>query len=157
MPGPPTCRCSSPANPAGAAWTRARTRPPPACRPGRVRVLGRVSDADLAVLLRRATALVVPSRAEGFGLPLLEAMAVGTPVVTSDAPALVEVAGGAALATGLAPRRLADALARSPATTRSAPSCAPRGPRRAAGYTWDAAQRPGSGAPTRGLAAAAGA
>lgn len=62
---------------------------------GRVRVLGRLTDADLAVVLTRATALVAPSRAEGFGLPVLEAMAVGTPVVTSDAAALVEVGGGA--------------------------------------------------------------
>ncbi|MGZ6825847.1 MAG: glycosyltransferase family 4 protein, partial [Mycobacteriales bacterium] len=43
-----------------------------------VRVLGRVPDEDLAVLLRSATALVVPSRSEGFGLPLLEGMAAGT-------------------------------------------------------------------------------
>jgi glycosyltransferase involved in cell wall biosynthesis len=64
---------------------------------GRVRILGRVSDADLAVLMSRATALVMPSRAEGFGLPMLEAMSLGTAVVTSPAPALVEVAGGASL------------------------------------------------------------
>jgi glycosyltransferase involved in cell wall biosynthesis len=64
--------------------------------PGQVRVLGRVSDPDLAVLLGRATAVVVPSRAEGFGLPVLEAMAAGAPVVTSDDAALVEVGGGAA-------------------------------------------------------------
>jgi glycosyltransferase involved in cell wall biosynthesis len=62
---------------------------------GRLRVLGRISDADLAVVLRRAAVLAVPSRAEGFGLPVLEALAVGTPVVHSDVPALVEVAGDA--------------------------------------------------------------
>ncbi len=76
-----------------------------------MRLLGRVTDPDLAVLLDRATALVVPSRAEGFGLPLLEAMAVGTPVVTSDASALVEVGGGAARVSPLDPPALAQALA----------------------------------------------
>jgi glycosyltransferase involved in cell wall biosynthesis len=63
----------------------------------RVRIVGRVPDADLAVLMSRATALVVPSRAEGFGLPVLEAMSLGTAVVTSPVPALKEVAGGASL------------------------------------------------------------
>ncbi|MCT2586228.1 glycosyltransferase family 4 protein [Actinophytocola gossypii] len=63
--------------------------------PGRLHVLGRITDADLAVVLRRATVLAAPSRAEGFGLPVLEAMAVGVPVVHTDVPALVEVAGGA--------------------------------------------------------------
>jgi glycosyltransferase involved in cell wall biosynthesis len=62
---------------------------------GRLRVLGRISDTDLAVVLRRAAVLAVPSRAEGFGLPVLEAMSVGTPVVHTDVPALVEVAGDA--------------------------------------------------------------
>jgi len=62
---------------------------------GRVRVLGRLSDADLATVLHRATALVMPSRAEGFGLPVLEAMAAGTPVVCSADPALAEVGSDA--------------------------------------------------------------
>lgn len=77
----------------------------------RIRILGRTSDADLAVLLHAATALIAPSRAEGFGLPVAEAMAAGTPVVCSDAPALVEVAGDAAI---VVPRgdaaRLAEAI-----------------------------------------------
>ena len=62
-----------------------------------MRTLGLVSDADLAVLLGRATVVVVPSRAEGFGLSVLEAMSAGAPVVTSDDAALVEVGGGAPL------------------------------------------------------------
>ncbi|MFC4004223.1 glycosyltransferase family 4 protein [Prauserella oleivorans] len=76
--------------------------------PGRVRVLGRLTDARLATVLRRATVLAVPSLAEGFGLPVLEGMAAGVPVVHSDAPALVEVAGGAGM---VVPRRDPAALA----------------------------------------------
>jgi glycosyltransferase involved in cell wall biosynthesis len=63
----------------------------------RIRRLGRLSDEDLAVTYARASVLLVPSRAEGFGLPALEAMTHGTPVVVSEAPALLEVVGDAAL------------------------------------------------------------
>lgn len=103
------------------------------------RALGRVPDADLAVLLDRATALVVPSRAEGFGLPLLEAMAAGTPVVTSDAAALVEVGGGAARVSRLEPTALAAALREvvDDASLRARMSAAGR--LRAADFSWDAA------------------
>lgn len=103
------------------------------------RVLGRVPDADLAVLLSRATALVVPSQAEGFGLPLLEGMSLGTPVLTSDDPALVEVAGGAALAVPLT-----DLVAGLRAVLDDEPLRARlhrAGPLRAASYTWDGAAR----------------
>jgi glycosyltransferase involved in cell wall biosynthesis len=61
----------------------------------RVRRLGRVSEADLAGLLDLATVVAVPSRYEGFGLPALEAMAAGVPVVAADATALPEVLGPA--------------------------------------------------------------
>ena len=107
---------------------------------GRVRLLGRVSDADLAVALQDATALVVPSRAEGFGLPVLEGMAAGIPVVTSDDPALVEVGDGA---TRTAPVGDAPALARVLTEVVGDPGERERmvaaGRQRAAASTWDAA------------------
>ena len=59
--------------------------------------LGRVSDEELAALYRGARCLVYPSVYEGFGIPVLEAMACGTPVVTSAGGATEEVAGGAAV------------------------------------------------------------
>lgn len=58
---------------------------------------GYVADEDLPALYRAALAFVYPSLFEGFGLPPLEAMACGTPVVTSDVSSLPEVTGGAAL------------------------------------------------------------
>jgi glycosyltransferase involved in cell wall biosynthesis len=66
-------------------------------REGTLRFLGGVPDALLRALYTRAALFVFPSLEEGFGLPPLEAMACGTPVVISDAPALVEVCGPAAV------------------------------------------------------------
>lgn len=63
----------------------------------KVRFLGRVDEVELARLYRFADAFVFPSLAEGFGLPLLEAMASGVPVLSSNIPCLAEVAGDAAL------------------------------------------------------------
>ncbi len=63
----------------------------------RVRFAGYVSDAELVLLYRGAAALVFPSLFEGFGLPPLEAMACGTPVIASTGGALPEVVGNAAL------------------------------------------------------------
>lgn len=60
----------------------------------RVRPLGYLSDVDLRNVVAGASALVLPSRDEGFGLPVLEAMACDVPVICSDVPALREVAGG---------------------------------------------------------------
>lgn len=62
-----------------------------------VRWLGGVSDDDLALLFSRALCLTFPSFTEGFGLPILEAMALGCPVISSDRASMPEVCGDAAL------------------------------------------------------------
>lgn len=63
----------------------------------RVKVLGYVTDAQLFFLYRNALFLAMPSLYEGFGLPLLEAMSTGVPVLTSKTSSMPEVAGGAAI------------------------------------------------------------
>jgi glycosyltransferase involved in cell wall biosynthesis len=65
--------------------------------PRNIRLLGRISDDDFAHALSRALCLLLPSRIEGFGLPAVEAMALGCPLVASTAPCLPEVCGDAAL------------------------------------------------------------
>ena len=115
--------------------------------PGRIRALGHVSEADLAVLYDRATVFVMPSVAEGFGLPIVEAFMHRTPVVHSDAPALVEVAGGAGLAVALDdrdgyPARLAEALAAVVDDAGTAARMSRLGWERAAAFDWrDSASR----------------
>jgi glycosyltransferase involved in cell wall biosynthesis len=111
--------------------------------PERLRLLGRLHDEDLASAMQGATALVAPSRSEGFGLPVLEAFAAGVPVICSDAPALVELSGGAAL---VVPREDPDALAKALGSLLADPDTASamreHGVRRAADFSWaSAAQR----------------
>jgi glycosyltransferase involved in cell wall biosynthesis len=67
-----------------------------ACR-GQIRVTGYIPDAELAALYAKASIFAFPSLDEGFGMPVLEAMAAGIPVLTSDRSSLPEVAGNAAL------------------------------------------------------------
>jgi glycosyltransferase involved in cell wall biosynthesis len=108
----------------------------------RVRLLGRLDDADLAVALSRAAVLAAPSRAEGFGLPVLEAMAAGVPAVTSDAPALVEVGGGATVAVPVGDSgALAEALAEVLGSAARRDELGAAGRRRAQDFTWAGAAR----------------
>jgi glycosyltransferase involved in cell wall biosynthesis len=65
--------------------------------PPNLKILGRLSDEELGAELSTATCLLFPSRIEGFGIPAVEAMALGCPVVTSSAACLPEVCGDAAL------------------------------------------------------------
>jgi glycosyltransferase involved in cell wall biosynthesis len=103
-------------------------------RDRRVVFAGRVDDAQLVRVLRGAACLVVPSLHEGFGLPVLEAMACGTPVACSRVTSLPEVAGDAAVLFD--PHDPAD-LARAVRRTREeAGLLRERGLRRAEGFTW---------------------
>ncbi len=65
-----------------------------------VRFLGYIEEKDLAPIIKGAAAYLFPSKYEGFGLPALEAMAAETPLVVSGTPALLEIAGNAALIAG---------------------------------------------------------
>lgn len=103
----------------------------------RVVLTGYVPDADLPALLSGALAFVFPSLYEGFGLPLLEAMACGTPVICSDASSLPEVAGDAALLVNPTDTEaLADALARLVADEGLRKALVERGFRQMQRFSW---------------------
>lgn len=105
---------------------------------GAVRELGRVPDQRLVELYNLADVLLFPSHYEGFGWPPLEAMACGTPVVTSTAAALVEVTGDAALhAPADQPEALAAAIRSILEDGARASALVAAGLERAAGYRWD--------------------
>ncbi len=104
---------------------------------------GYVSDDDLPALYRTASAFVYPSLFEGFGLPPLEAMACGTPVITSNISSLPEVAGSAALLIDpLNEQELAAALQRILNDQPLRARLRAEGVRQAAKFTWrDAAEK----------------
>jgi glycosyltransferase involved in cell wall biosynthesis len=108
----------------------------------RVRLLGFVDDADLPALYRNAALFVFPSFYEGFGLPVLEAMACGVPVVCSNASSLPEVAGDAALLVDPRDEQgLATAMERALTDETLRAGMRTKGLRQAARFTWDRAAR----------------
>lgn len=103
----------------------------------RVRFLGYVTDAQLAYLYAKATAFVFPGFIEGFGMPVLEAMSAGLPVITSSRGALAEVAGDAALLVDPArPEDIAAAMSRIADEPRLREELEEKGKARAAQFSW---------------------
>lgn len=119
---------------------------------GRVRHLGYVSDEQRHELYQRARLLVLPSLDEGFGMPVLEAMTLGVPVVASNRGALPEVLGDAGLLVEPTAPALAAALAHMTSDRGFAAQCAALGVRRAGLFTWAASARALRGAYEAALA-----
>lgn len=104
----------------------------------RIHLIGFVDDDARADLLAGASALAYPSRYEGFGLPPLEAMSAGVPVVASDLPVLREVLGDAAeLVAPGKPDALADSIERVVADDRIRARLVEAGKERVQRYSWD--------------------
>lgn len=103
---------------------------------------GYVDDSELAALYRGAAAVVVPSRHEGFGLPALEAMACGAPLIVTDAGSLPSVVGDAAMVVRAGD---ASAIAQALRALLADPGLQARlrdaGPRRTASFTWELAAK----------------
>jgi glycosyltransferase involved in cell wall biosynthesis len=104
-----------------------------------IELRGRVPDEELVTLYQRCAALVYPSRYEGFGFPLVEAMACGAPVIAANASAIPEVTGDAAVLLDPDDEPgFADAIARVLSDRAHAADLRARGLARAAQFTWQA-------------------
>jgi len=115
--------------------------------PDRVRSLEGLTDQELALVMSRASVFVYPSLEEGFGLPIIQAFAFGTPVIHSDAPALVEAGGDAGFTVERDdpagyPERLGAAIDRVLGDTELVSRLRIYGSDRAKAFTWrDTAER----------------
>jgi glycosyltransferase involved in cell wall biosynthesis len=136
-PGAPDLWLAGGATAAAAQWLRAIAEPPLA---GHVKHLGYIQSDRRYDLYAQASMLVLPSHLEGFGIPVLEAMAVGVPVIVSNRGALPEVTGGAAQVVEPEDARgIADAMRRYLDDPGGAAARAIRGGLTRAGqYSWDA-------------------
>lgn len=104
---------------------------------GRVEFTGLVSDRELAAWYRGARALVLVSQYEGFGLPIVESMACGTPVITSNTTAMPEVAGDAALLVDPSDvEKISSSISRITADGELCKLLRDKGLSRAATFTW---------------------
>ena len=113
-----------------------------AARDNGAQLLGRVSEDELRALYAGASAFAYPSLYEGFGLPILEAMAAGAPVVTSNVSSLPEVAGDAALLVDPRdPAAIGAALTRLLSDPALADDLRTRGHARAAAFSWERTAR----------------
>lgn len=120
---------------AAGPWLRMIADPPLA---GRVQHLGYIASDRRYDLYAQASMLVLPSHLEGFGLPVLEAMTAGVPVIVSDRGALPEVAGGAGQVVDPdSPDDLASAMHRYLSHPDEANAAVERGLRRARNFSWD--------------------
>jgi len=105
----------------------------------RVIFTGFITEKELDQLLRHAAVFVYPSLYEGFGIPILEAMKVGTPVVTSSVTAMPEVAGDAALFVDpYDTDKMAEAMARVIKDEKLRAELREKGFERAKPYSWEA-------------------
>lgn len=100
----------------------------------RVRLLGRVADGQVAELYRRSRGLVFPTLFEGFGIPVLEALALGVPVLTARGGAAEEVAGGCAVLVD--PRSVESVADGMEELLRNGARLVEAGRRRAAEFSW---------------------